>query len=334
MILNGNEIIEPEMTKGSQGGTEYMGRRIASSIDPSLLESFQIVFSRGNKEDLDPNKIRIFYAHDLPQDAAELLKNGGWKQFHKLTFVSNWQMEKFIMAFGIPYSKCIIMRNAIDPLPEVEKYDDGKIHIIHHCAPHKALELLVPVFEKIAEQYDDVVLDLYSSFKLYNWLERDKQYEALYTRARENPSINYHGVVSNEEVRLAVAKSHIFALPSIFPETSCIALMEAMSGRCVCVHNNFGATFETASNFTYMYQFSENIQEHASIFHSCLCAAIDTVKSPSENDKTSLQMQKLVADSFYNWGNRKLQWEQLLQVMKQDVKDTSFAKETFVYSSM
>jgi hypothetical protein len=47
--------------------------------------------------DIDETKIRILWQHDLPGDPeSEHLKNGGHDRFHKIVFVSNWQMQQYI----------------------------------------------------------------------------------------------------------------------------------------------------------------------------------------------------------------------------------------------
>ena len=55
-----------EQNQNANGGTEMMQRELASRIDPQLLDNFQIIASR--VRNLDPNKIKIFWAHDLPGD--------------------------------------------------------------------------------------------------------------------------------------------------------------------------------------------------------------------------------------------------------------------------
>lgn len=261
-----------ELSKNAKGGTELMMERLHSSVDKELLDQCQIIPSR--VRELDETKIRILWQHDLPGDPeSEHLKNGGHDRFHKIVFVSNWQMQAYINYYNIPWSKCVVMQNAITPIVPQEKPKD-KIKLIYTPTPHRGLQILVPVFEKLCEEFDNIELDVYSSFKLYGWEERDTPYQELFDRCKNNPKINYHGTVSNDELREALSKSHIFAYPSIWPETSCLCLLEAMSAGLVCVHPNFAALPETAANWTYMYQWNENPSEHAATFHMILSDAI------------------------------------------------------------
>ena len=186
------------------------------------------------------------------------------------------------------------------------------MNIIYHTTPHRGLELLVPVMDWIEEQLPDTNwhLDVYSSFGIYGWEERDKPYQELFQKIKDHPKMTYHGHVSNEEVHTALQKAHIFALPSIWPETSCIALIEAMSAGCICVHSSLAALPETAANWTLMYDHTEIGQDHANRHALTLADAIRLVDN--DNMKERLNMQKAYIDGYYSWEVRAKQWEVFL----------------------
>lgn len=331
------------MGKNSQGGTEVMARRV-ESLGKGPLKEFQIVVSRV-EHDLDPTKIRIYYAHDLPGDpAADHLKDDGHTKFHKIVFVSNWQMQRYIDHYRIPWSKCIVMQNAIDPIvfderkwwgtkPDGSDGSPEKIKLIYHTTPHRGLEILIPVFQKLCEKYDMLELDVFSSFELYGWKERDEHYKPLFDACEADPKINYHGTRINEEVIKSLQQAHIFAYPSIWPETSCLSMMEAMSAGCVCVHSNYGALPETAANWTSMYHYNEDRQEHAKIFYTVLANTIDDIlENPSEFGNR-LRTQKSYADIFYSWKpNRAMQWNALFHMLLDQVKNRGVEEKMFSYS--
>ncbi len=318
-ILNG--VLDCGSAEGSAGGTEVMARRVAS-LDPELLEKFQIVVSRVENEELEVSKIRIYYVHDLPRDpAADHLAHGGWSRWHKIVFVSNWQMQAYIRHYHIPWSRCVVLHNAIDPVGfNEERWDDPvKVRLIYHSAPHRGLEILLPVFQELCERFP-LELDVFSSFDLYGWRGRGEKdpnrgFAHLFNACKAHPLINYHGTQDNHVVRAALREAHIFAFPSIWPETSCLCLMEAMSAGCMCVHSNFAALPETAANWTHMYQFSENILEHVDRFCTSLGHAIEDVKDGGTEVRDLLRAQKAYADTFYSWANREAQWEGLLRLL-------------------
>ena len=294
------------------GGTELIATTLADRLDPDLLKEFQIVHSR--VRELDETKIRIWVAHDLPGDPeSEFLHNEGWKKFHKLVFVSNWQMQAYINHYGIPWNHCVVIQNAIDPIEDHEKPDDGIIRLGYWSTPHRGLNILYPVFNKLCEDYDNLELDVYSSFGLYGWEERDEPYKDLFEACEKHDKINYHGAVENEKIREAVKNMHILAYPSIWQETSCLVLMEAMSAGLLCVHPNLGALHETAANWTYMYQWDERPNNHAGLFYNMMRSAIDNLNK--DNEQRLLASMKSYANIFYSWAGRLGVWQNFLLSM-------------------
>lgn len=313
-----------EISKNSKGGTELMREGLEKRLDPALIEDFQIIPSR--VRELDESKIRVLWLHDLPGDPeCDHLKNGGHEKFHQLVCVSNWQMQQFAAFYRIPYSKFIVIENAIEPIFEdiINKPKD-KFKIIYHTTPHRGLELLVPVFTKLAEKYDFLELDVYSSFKIYGWEQRDEQYKELFETCKQHPQINYHGTVSNDEVRKAVAEAHVFAYPSIWAETSCLSLMEAMSAKCICVHPNFAALYETAGGTTMMYQWQDNPNDHAQMLHAQLENVIKHRDDPVVDKLTGIQSS--YANLRYSWQRITAVWVDLLQNLKQKYPDAESRK--------
>lgn len=314
-----------EVSVRAMGGTELMMERIYSSIDPELLSKFQIIPSR--VRELDSSKVRILYCHDLPEDPeSKHLEKYGWKKFHKIVFVSNWQMQEYIKAYQIPWERCLVMQNAIRPMVDHEKPRD-KIRLGYWSTPHRGLEILIPVFLKLLEKYPELELDVFSSFQLYGWHDRDKQFEELFDICKTHPNITYHGSVNNKEIRDKLRNIHIMAYPSIWVETSCLCLMEAMSAKCLAVHSNLGALYETSANWTYMYQFHEDPNKHASVFYNILDQIVANYWSA--DFQARVESTKTYADIFYNWEFRAKQWEGLLNSLKDE--PTEMEKPVFHY---
>lgn len=318
-MSNFDLMMVPSNAKNAMGGTELMTRRIYDgSVPRELLEQTQIVPTRLEGE-LDPTKVRLYVVHDLPGDpACDILRDNGWAKFHRIVFVSNWQMQAFIKFYNIPWSKCIVLPNAITPIPEHEKPTD-KISLIYFSTPHRGLQILVPVFDKLSEEFDNIELNVYSSFSLYGWEDRDTQFEPLFDKCREHPKINYHGAVSNEEIRQALTQNHILAYPSIWEETSCLVLIESMSAGLLGVHPNLAALPETAANWTNMYQFHEDLNHHASVFYGVLKNTIENMNS--ETSQNTKRFQTIYTNNFYNWENRKHQWTSIIQHLLGEPRD-------------
>jgi UDP-glucose:(glucosyl)LPS alpha-1,2-glucosyltransferase len=309
--------------KGSAGtfsGTQLMGRELERRLPADLLDRFQIHLTQFLGA--DPGKIQIYWCH-IHHRGPECahLANGGWNKFHRIVFVSNWQAQSFIHHFGIPWSRCAVMDNAIEPLTVADsKFDpvpaDHPIRLIYTSVPNRGLVILYHVFKRICEDRNDVELDVFSSFRLYGW--EDGKYEKLFDALKRVPRVSYHGAVPNQELRRALTSSHIFAYPSIDPETSCICLMEAMSAGLACVHPNYGALYETAAKWTAMYQWQDDPTDHAVVLYRALMAVIDSLRAGDKGLLSRLAAQKAYADEYYNWNLRAIQWEEFLRGILQN----------------
>lgn len=326
---------ENEISINANGGTEIAKRKLASIIDPELLDNFQIVCSR--PRELDESKIRIFWCHDMPEDPESVkFRDKEWlNKFHKFVFISNWQFQRYQTMHGIPMdSKCIILESGIEPAPEtcLEKPDD-KIRLVYTSTPQRGLEILIPVFDFLSQEQKDIHLDVFSSFKIYGWDDYDKQFEPLYEVVREHPQMTYHGFVPNAELKEHLNTSHVFAYPSIWPETSCRAMLEAMSAGLVCVHPNLGALPETSGSLNVMYQIDlVDKNMHGSVFAGNLNAAIELVRQKKQDNL--IKFNKTYVDSRYNIDFIKNKWEFMLKdLLNKFPNDTSrkFPEAMFVY---
>lgn len=301
-----------EVAVGAQGGTELQVALLKRWVDPDLLDQVNIIPSRVRS--LHPDKPNILWLHDRWDDPeVRRLDDPSYRAlFSAFVFVSAWQRATYLQGHDMPYDGTAIMRNAIEPIERHVKNVDGQIRLIYHTTPHRGLELLVPVFERIYDDMGDKVhLDVYSSFLAYGWKERDQQYEPLYERCRVHPGITYHGFQPNSVVREALLKAHIFAYPCIWEETSCIAAIEAMSAGCHIVCPDFGALPETTAGFGYSYPYLSDPQMHMLQFESFLRRAISGMKEFSSQHIRKMSANH--ANIMHNWQIRGQQWNGLLR---------------------
>jgi len=229
--------------------------------------------------------------------------------------VSHHQQVTYNIGLGVPYSAGVVIPNGIELLPIEEKRSGEVIRLVYHTTPHRGLELLVPVFERLVEVYPSMHLDVFSSFKAYGWASRDSDYEQLFDRCRKHPNINYHGYQPNDVVRAALQRAHVFAYPNIWPETSCIAAIEAITSGVAVVCPTFGALPETTGGLAYTYPFDENYNQHANVFAHVL---LDVVRNYwSDTNVARRRFTMAWARGLYDWNSRAQQWVNLLRSIEQ-----------------
>lgn len=299
--------------KGAFGGTERVRNVLNERLDPDLKDKFKIIHSRFRPSFLEKDKKHIMLFHDTFQDPeVKFLSNReNWNHFEKFVFVSHYQKTTYELAFNLPPEKCVVMRNAIDPIEDIEKSTD-QIRLIYHTTPHRGLDILYNAFNLLHKELGNKVhLDVFSSFEIYNRPEQDQAYKPLFDALNDHGGITYHGTQPNDVVREYLARAHIFAYPCTWEETSCIAALEAMSAGCHVICPDLGALPETTSNFAIMYPYTPEKVDHANKFYRILRSAVEYHFDEGLTDK--LMMQKVYIDSFYNWDLRISEWDSFLR---------------------
>lgn len=303
-----------EATAEARGGTELIAERIFSRLPKELLERVNIIRSRVRH--IDPVKPNILWCHDTHTDpeARHLSSAQSRARFAKIVFVSHWQKATYEYFSGVEPSRAVVMKNAIVPFAEHEiDKRDNQIRLIYNTTPHRGLEILVPVFERIAPLFGGQLhLDVFSSFTAYGsvWKDRDSPYEALFERCRNHQDITYHGFQPYETVREYLGRAHIQSFPSIWPETSCLTAIDAMSAGCDVVAPDYGAIPETTGGLTLLYPWHENIQKHAEIFEAALIQSINRWESPEAYARRAFTKQ--YADRVFDIDQRAKEWQRLL----------------------
>lgn len=302
-----------ELSVRALGGTELMLRALHARLDPELVRQFQIIPSR--VRGLDPDRKRILWLHDKPsrEESSFLEQAENRAAFAGIVCVSHYQAALYQMIPGVPYAEMTVLQNAIEPFGAYLPRRSERIRLIYHTTPDRGLEILVPVFEYLAARHRDIELDVFSSFSIYDWTERDAPYQPLFERCRAHPRIRYHGAQPNAVVRKALSECDIFAYPNIEPETSCIAAIEAMSAGCLTVCAAYGGLPETCANFARLYPFTESRQAHAQRFAAVLDDAIETVRLRKAEDEHLRAQQVEYFTRFYSWDRRIGEWDAYLR---------------------
>lgn len=297
------------------GGTEILHQSLLKRLEKGDLDGINLLINDLSPSSIKTDQINILWNHHSYNQPAvcNYANRGLINQIQYFVYVSNWQYEKYRYNFQIPESRSLVIKNAIEPLELTTKPE--KIRLIYTSTPWRGLDVLLDAFSQLDR--NDVELDIYSSTIIYGTQFHDgnqKNFEPLFDQAKNMKNVNYHGYGSNDEVRKALQKSHIFAYPSTWEETSCLCAIEAGMAGLNLVSTNLGALFETINNWGRLVGFDSNKKNLAKKFAFALNRAVDEYWSEETQEK--IRAQHLYYKKFYSWDGRIIEWKNFLKQIK------------------
>ena len=306
-----------EKNKEAKGGTELQLDYLYKYVDNRLLDRVQITTSVPEKIPLSKRKINILWqknSWDQPNLHDWFKNKNNHTKYDWYVFNSHWNYEHFTKFFDLPTQRCVVIKNGIDNItPREISYSKGdKLKIIHHCTPWRGLNVLLGAMQLIEDK--NIELDVYSSCEVYgkDFAEaNDKTYQALYDQAKKLPNVNYIGYKSNEYIKEHLKDYHMFVYPSIWEETFCISLLEAMAAGLYCITTNYGALYEPGAEVPMYIPHCKDYKFLARKFSIGITSAKQTLHLEPIQDH--LRRQVKYANVYYGWPKISMSWLQLLK---------------------
>ncbi len=297
------------------GGTELMFNELMNRLPKHYLEQFSIF----NYSTYADSTKELIYWNQLSydQDAVSFLNNKeNIDKIHNFVFVSNWQSEQFRKIFRIPGYKTTVIKNACIGIEERRRYKEDITKICYTSTPWRGLEVLLRSWELM--DTTNCELHIFSSTKIYgDYFSSSNEhiYNDLYEKSKSLKNVVYRGSIPNEELRNELPYFDILAYPSTFEETSCIAVIEALSAGLRVITSNIGALPETTEGWARTYEYMENKELHAIKFSEILQEEINKIKSGELED--FLDLQTNVYKKRWSWDIRIQEWISYLDILIQ-----------------
>jgi glycosyltransferase involved in cell wall biosynthesis len=303
------------------GGTELMYEELMKRLPQEYKDKFSIFNYPAYADTTKPTIYWNQLSYD--QQAVQFLSTPeNIEAINQFVFVSHWQAEQFRKTFNIPGYKTTVLKNACIGVEQRQAGKRDKVRLCYTSTPWRGLDVLLAAWELLKPE--NAELHVFSSTKIYGRdfaVNNENYYQELYDKCEALDGVVYRGSVSNEELREELHTFDILAYPNTFEETSCIAVIEALSAGLRVITSNLGALPETAEGWARMYAFLPNADLHAQKFAIILGEEINKMKS-GELD-SHLELQKQVYAPRWSWNERIQEWISYLDTLIQNEPSTS-----------
>jgi len=252
----------------------------------------------------------LWTQHDGHQPAMQALHDVLERTvYDRFVFVSEWQRQQYLHHFGLEAARTHVLRNAIAPsfaqLPPVAEKEPL---VVYTSTPFRGLAELLALWPAIHRGFPQARLEVFSSLQVYRQtLEADRaQFGELYDRCQQLPGVTYRGAIPQPELAPVLQKSLVLAYPNTFPETSCIAVLEALAAGCHVVTSALGALPETTGGWATLIPPGET-------YGGQFVAAVGQILREQEALRADRDRQSAQTKTDHIWSRRAAQWEAWLQ---------------------
>jgi glycosyltransferase involved in cell wall biosynthesis len=269
-----------------------------------------------------PGRVRVLWAHDhigiypeLPRGVRRSALAAGWHLAYPLfgrrapmiVAVSEWLRGCFVRYAGWPDQAVHAIGNAIEPaLFSHASYGtlrDGGLRVAYTSVPERGLPLLVErIMPLIWRALPEVELHVFS----YQPLDK---YRSLHAGAHRR--VIFRGGLRQPELARDLAQFDLWLYPTDFPETSCIAAMEAQAAGVPVVSSRRFALRETVEDGRTGILIDGQVGSPAYV-ESFAGAALGLLK---DHDRR-LRMARAARDrmlSHFTWDEVVRQWDEFLR---------------------
>ncbi|MEX1107272.1 MAG: glycosyltransferase family 4 protein [Dongiaceae bacterium] len=216
-----------------------LGTGEATQLRPAIPASAKLVLWTGFAPNLK-----------IMQHLAGRAEQAGWDGF---AFCSIWQLCRYRNAFDLLAAKCRVLRyGAAPPFIELAAEPRGPSRaplFLQTSAPERGLFLLLDAWPAIRASLPGARLVITSSQQPYFIDEPADRFRTLYGRARAMEGVTYAGGLAQPDLAHLALRADGLIYPCIFPETGCIAAIEAMAAGLRVITTTMSVLPETCAGF-------------------------------------------------------------------------------------
>jgi glycosyltransferase involved in cell wall biosynthesis len=257
--------------------------------------------------------------HDSNQPAIRSLGDANIRRcLAGIVFVSRYQQETTARYFPLADVPTCAIGNGLTPsfgnlfasADDLLNRKKSSNIAVYTSTPFRGLSAL---FDVMQDAPQDVTLKVFSSMKVYQ--SDDRPFEPLFERGRSLRNVQLRGSVSQTQLAQELAQASLFTYPSTFPETFCIAALEALAAGLDVITTDLGALPETCGKFaTYLPHslLTSHPEQFIAEFRQAMARNIAFKSSRSAEWALRQFEQASQVSAAFTWANRAREWERAL----------------------
>ncbi len=239
--------------------------------------------------------------------------------FDGIVFVSEWQ-SKINQSFVHADWHQTVIRNAMNPqfaalFEKEEQTLSAKTKppiLLYAGATPRGAFHLPPLLNVLRQLRKDFSMEIYCDCAPSSDPMANASYIDL---LRSLPNISHVGMVGQSELAQKMRRASLFVSPNPWPETSCIALIEAMAAGLSVITTNRAALPETASGFAQHIAIDD--PDNATRFDQAIpygefaetiSQTMDNLSNKADEFEHKLRQQINYFNAHYQWSQRSQLW--------------------------
>jgi glycosyltransferase involved in cell wall biosynthesis len=244
--------------------------------------------------------------------------------FSGAVFVSEWQ-RRVNQSHLRPHWKQAVIKNAMNPhfadlFPPEAKIIPAKAKppiLLYAGATPRGAFHIPPLLDRLRPRRTDFSMEIYCSIAPTRDPESNKAYIGW---MRGLPNVMHVGMVGQMELAKRMQRATVFVAPNPWPETSCIALIEALAAGLTAITSQRAALPETAEGFARQLPIED--ADHPTRFDmpmplDAFAEAIDRALAErlEKPDETEARLRAQI-DHFtahYQWAQRVKPWLEFIR---------------------
>jgi len=152
----------------------------------------------------------------------------------------------------------------------------------------------------------ELKLKVFSSMKVYQAKseEEDASFGELYQVCRETDGLKLVGSIPQPELAKSLKSIAVLTYPNTFPETFCIAAVEAMASGAVVVSSHLGALPETTAGYAKLIPVGEELSLYPQRFVEAVLETLNDFQNKPREFESFLRAQVNYVNTHCTWTNR------------------------------